>query len=441
MKLYIALVGRENVGKSSIFNKLIPSKQKAIVHNKPGVTVDFNIASASFGNIDFAIIDTPGGIKSFNRIKEFNAANAFILVIDNKCGILPEDQEIIKEIRKTGYPFFILVNKCDAKTDSNRDQYYELSPDHFFVSATQNTGFYQIEHALQKMQTQINKSSAKDISGLKCDLELETTIKIAILGKPNAGKSTFINKLIKQNRLLVSSVPGTTVDAIHIPFKYKDQDLVIIDTAGLRKKSKIENNSLEGIVTKTSIRSINLADICILMLDITETLTKQDWNIINTIYAKDKSVILVFNKIDLLDDLEFAHVKKEITYQADKMAKCYILFISCKENFNLIKPIDTCIQINKLYIQKISTHALNKWLKTATSHRNPVSSVQGKIIKLKYCNRICIKPIIIQIFSNYPQYLNQNYTSYLQNHFIKYFDLKGAVIKLKFTKTKNPYMP
>jgi GTP-binding protein len=441
MTLSIALVGRENVGKSSIFNKLTSCRQKAIVHNKPGVTVDFNILPSEIGNIHFFVIDTPGGIKAFDKVTNLQLANAFILVIDNTCGIVAEDEKIIKQIRKIGYPFFVLVNKCDVKSNTDILDYYKLSEEHFFVSAEQNAGFEQIKPGLQKLETKITNLIPHYIANLYRQKEDDITIKIAIVGKPNAGKSTFVNKLIKQNRLLVSDVPGTTIDAIHIPFKYKGQDFIIIDTAGLRKKTKVVTNSLEHIVNSVSIHSINLANICILMLDATETFSKQDWNIVNTIYAKGKSIILVFNKIDLLDSSQLSLLKREIAYQAEKMIKCYAIYISCKDNINLTSAINVCAKINDLYQQKISTHALNKWLKAATLHRNPTSEVKGKIIKLKYCNRICMKPIVIQIFTNYPQHLTPNYKTYLQSHFINHFLLKGAIVKMKFAKSNNPYSP
>lgn len=432
--LTVAIIGRTNVGKSTLFNKLSIG-QKAIVHDSLGVTIDYNFSTGKYDSLYFKIIDTPGGKN--NVISEHTElAHLFTLVLDHKIGVSGEDLEIVKTLRKNNKNFILLVNKYE-NTHVIDNQYYKIAQNPIFISAEHGVEIDRVKKAIRDFSFEKKILSSEDSI---INNQNKYDIKISIVGKPNTGKSTFINSLSKKQVVSTSPIAGTTIDSIYIPLNYKNKKICLIDTAGIRRKSKI-TKQVEKFSISHTLRSIKIANIIILMLDATQILYKQDWHILNIIHSKSKGIIIVVNKIDLLSQEEIKYLKHEVAYNAKKVSNPPVVYISSLRKKNVNHVIQKSILLFESYNKKISTHQLNKWLQNAIKNHNiPYASQIKKQVKLKYCTQINKVPIKIKIFTNFPKYIPQHYITYLTNSFIKYFDLFGTSVKLQFEKSKNPYL-
>ena len=431
----IAIVGKPNVGKSTLFNRII-KKRQSIVFDRSGVTRDCIIAHASFKNKEFILTDTAGFVpkmkESIDRtIYSLRECNLIFFVVGNSVD--DEDLSFANWLRRnsSNKEILLIKNKCDYKEQDN-PAYLGFSKN-FEVSAEHNIG---IRELLNYVVKKIPDESAQD----KTEIIKENNpkkISIAILGRPNVGKSTLMNKLSQEERSATSEIAGTTRDPISAEVKYKNINFNLIDTAGLRRKSRV-TDSLEIFSNSKAIKVIEKADIVLFLLDVSNlTLEKQDYTIINRILDSGKPIIIIANKSDKVDNAN--EIVDFIKLQINKflLNEVKIFAISSLNDDDFSRINEECCNLFKIARQKISTGKLNRWLqKTVKNHSHPI--ISDKKINLKYITQITDR-LIFNIFCNHPKLLDESYIQYLRNNFYKSFNISSAPVKFNFKSTINPY--
>ncbi len=440
--LKIALIGRPNVGKSTLFNRLI-GRRKAIVHNSPGVTRDWQEYPCDISGHACHVIDTAGLdyetkddiARGMTRQSEqaIEHADVLLFIIDVKDGVTPRDKAISRHIRKFGKTVMVLINKCEGKYDEDVfSQACALGFDIVLpISAVHGDGLYDLYAALEPYL-----SDAKDDSGKSA--AAEKPVKITIVGKPNAGKSTFINKILGNERLLTGPKPGITRDTISIPFRWKNRDLILFDTAGLRKKSKIDE-AVESMAASETIEAINMAEIVVVMLDVSQGITNQDLTIAHFAEKEGRAVVVAINKWDLIKDKKGTEkvVKQVIAKSLPQMKDVATIFMAGEKGEGLGELMRACLDTHKLWNTRVPTPALNKWLNEAVS-ANPPQMVQGRRLKLRYGVQIKTRPIEVALFVNNYEFTD-TYKKYLINKMRDKFKLPGVPIRISLRKSSNPY--
>ena len=430
----IAIIGRPNVGKSTLFNKLTKSR-KAIVSDFSGLTKDRNYEYISFGDKKSLLIDTGGIAQDHNILKEDIAEQAWIaaeessliiFLLDGSQNLNKEALDILSRLRKLNKTFITVLNKIDKKSDALiKEDLNKKGINNFFeISAEHSKNLLDLrsfnKKSLPSNQTQVPEGK-----------------KIAILGRPNAGKSTFINKFIKEDRLIVSEIAGTTIDAISIPFSVNDDDFVFIDTAGIRKGYR-NAHKIEYFSYVRAMHSVETCDVVIFMCDASEGLVDQDLKIINMVSEMGKPLVLAFNKMDLLtkrqkDDLY--ETKRVQSNFVDNFFKIEISGIKGRGFKKLFKVTNNVIENAQ---KKYTTSSLNKLLEKFTSQSAP-PSVNGRQLKLKHIHFGGINPTTLVIHSNQDKKIPQNYKKYLENSFRSSLKLQSIQLKLIFRKSDNPF--
>jgi len=430
----IAIIGRPNVGKSTLFNKLTKSRQ-AIVSDFSGLTKDRNYGYISFGEQKSLLIDTGGIAQDDTILKEDIAEQAWIaaeessliiFLLDGSQNLNKEDLDILSRLRKLNKTFITVLNKIDKKSDALiKEDLNKKGINNFFeISAEHSKNLLDLRSFIKKSlpsnQTQVPEGK-----------------KIAILGRPNAGKSTFINKFIKEDRLIVSEIAGTTIDAISIPFSVNDDDFVFIDTAGIRKVYR-NAHKIEYFSYVRAMHSVETCDVVIFMCDASEGLVDQDLKIINMVSEMGKPLVLAFNKMDLLskrqkDDLY--ETKRVQSNFIDNFFKIEISGIKGRGFKKLFKVTNNVIENAQ---KKYTTSSLNKLLEKFTTQSAP-PSVNGRQLKLKHIHFGGINPTTLVIHSNQDKKIPQNYKKYLENSFRSSLKLQSIQLKLIFRKSDNPF--
>tara|TARA_B100000287_G_scaffold434178_1_gene497915 strand:+ start:1919 stop:3313 length:1395 start_codon:yes stop_codon:yes gene_type:complete len=434
----IAILGRPNVGKSSLFNKLTKSRN-AIVSDFSGLTKDRNFGYFNLKDQQYLVIDT-GGITS--EITELSAAithqariaaedsNLILLVIDASTELTSDDIDLFQSIRKMNKNFLVVLNKIDIKNRSNaKDDLLKYgSREIIEISAEHSLG-------IKELQTHISKQFIQSSNANVTEKLLGT--KIAVIGRPNAGKSTFINQFTKQDRLIISDLPGTTIDSIHVPFVFDDEDFVFIDTAGIRKKYK-QSNAVEYFSYVRAMHSIEESDIVLMLIDSPEGIVDQDLRILNLIRGHGKPVVVALNKIDALSAEDLSDLKKTKKFQNSTLNDLVILQISALYKRGFKRLFNTLARVNKLAKTKFSTGKLNKLLSKFTNSTNG-PSVSGRQIKMRYVHFGGIHPTKLIVHSNFSTKIPSNYKRYLINSFREELNLKSIELSITFKKGDNPF--
>ena len=433
----VAIIGRPNVGKSTLFNKLTKSRS-AIVSNFSGLTKDRNYGLLSIGESKTFLIDT-GGIDSSkkesieNEISEqawiaVDESSLVLFVIDGSEELTNLDSKILENLRKRNKKFIAILNKNDKKNVSNAS--FDLSQkgikDSISISAEHSIG-------LDELKKYLKSNIAENIS----DTEEGNSPKISIIGRPNAGKSTLINSLSLKDRVIVSPLAGTTIDAINVPIEFGERKYELFDTAGIRKGYKTKTN-IEYFSYVRAMHAASESDITILLIDADSGLVDQDLKILSMIEKFGKPIILAINKIDLLSRKKmkefFDNKKMEKRFFEDlKLVK--ISALKGKGFKKLFREIDDTLQKS---VTKFTTSKLNRILKRVIEERSP-PSVSGKSLKFRYIHFAGINPTTLVIHSSQDKKLPANYKKYIYNSFKKYLDLKSIQLKIIFRKSDNPY--
>ena len=433
----VAIIGRPNVGKSTLFNKLTKSRS-AIVSNFSGLTKDRNYGLLSIGESKTFLIDT-GGIDSSkkesieNEISEqawiaVDESSLVLFVIDGSEELTNLDSKILENLRKRNKKFIAILNKNDKKNVSNAS--FDLSQkgikDSISISAEHSIG-------LDELKKYLKSNIAENIS----DTEEGNSPKISIIGRPNAGKSTLINSLSLKDRVIVSPLAGTTIDAINVPIEFGERKYELFDTAGIRKGYKTKTN-IEYFSYVRAMHAASESDLTILLIDADSGLVDQDLKILSMIEKFGKPIILAINKIDLLSRKKmkefFDNKKIEKRFFEDlKLVK--ISALKGKGFKKLFKEIDDTLQKS---VTKFTTSKLNRILKRVIEERSP-PSVSGKSLKFRYIHFAGINPTTLVIHASQDKKLPANYKKYIYNSFKKYLDLKSIQLKIIFRKSDNPY--
>ena len=435
----IAVIGQPNVGKSTLFN-LLCKKKIALSGDSAGITRDRKKFLAQIFEYGFYLIDTPGfennkgkltALMKEQIILAIEEADAIFFIVESHLLPTIDTIELAKIVRKHDKVTLLLANKADLIDYYDESEHRKLglgAP--IPISATCNYG---IENVVLKLEQ--NK-----IPLVKFEAKKEDTIPVAILGKPNVGKSTLFNKLTKMGRVIISDVPGTTVDSISEIIEFEGKKIEIIDTAGLRKRNKIDND-IEHFSAGSSISAIKRAAVILLMIDAEKGFTTQDLNILSVVVNEGKSLILLVNKMDMIKNKK--DFVKDITYYIEKRVNeikgAPILFISAQSISSTKTILNMIIDLHIRFNITVNTSYLNRILRSAVEkHMPPI--VRGRRLKFKYIVQTATKPPSFNIFTNLKEHVPKHYNSYIVNELRKELKLEGTVIRTNYVQVKNPYI-
>ena len=439
MKQVVAIVGRPNVGKSTLFNKLIGDRL-SIVKNEPGVTRDRLYREMEWSGKEFLLVDT-GGLEPktddfmMNKIKEqaqvaIDEADVVIFLVDGKAGITGLDEDVANVLRKKDKKVVVAVNKIDnyMRDQENILEFYALG----FEDVIGISGEHKINLG-DLLDAVISKFDRKK------EKSREEGLKIAVLGRPNAGKSSLVNKLLNEERSIVSDIAGTTRDSIDSSLKYDGETYTLIDTAGIRKQSKIED-SIEYYSVLRAVKSIKRADVCVLMLDATELLTEQDKRVAGLIYDERKPVIIAINKWDLIekDNTSVKNFTELVKADLPFLSYAPVITISALTGKRTINILEQAKFINEEYHKKITTGLLNQILSEMIA-QNPVPTRKGRAVKINYATQVGEAPPRFVFFSNNPELIHFSYQRYIENKLREYFGFEGCPIDIVFNKKNEGY--
>jgi GTP-binding protein len=430
-KPIVAIVGRPNVGKSTLFNRLTGGRV-AIVEDTPGVTRDRLYRDAEWLGQSFTVVDTggiefSGGEDSItNQIRKqaeiaVAEADVILLLVDSRAGLLPQDEEIAAQLRKTSKPVILVVNKVEQfKDNSDLYDFYRLGfEDLVCISAEHglNTGDL-LDLVVSKFPVPPEDETEPDV------------IKIAVVGRPNVGKSSLVNAILGQERVIVSNIAGTTRDAIDVPFARKNQRYLLIDTAGMRRKGNIAENTERYSVIR-ALRAVDRSDVVLIVLDATEGVTEQDKRIAGYVHEAGKGAVLVVNKWDLIekDEKTMHRFDAEIRRQLAFMPYAPTLYVSALTKQRIVKITDLVDFVAEQQVQRISTSVLNEVISEAVQMAPPPSE-KGKRLKILYVTQTGIKPPHFVFFVNEPELMHFSYLRYLENKLRENFGFEGTPLKI-----------
>ncbi len=429
-KPIVAVVGRPNVGKSTFFNAVV-GRRLSIVEDTPGVTRDRIYADVDWLDYRFTMIDT-GGIEPESRDElhiqvrnqaqaAIESADVIVFMVDGKEGVTPADIDVANMLRKADKPVVLAVNKIDTpEEEAALYEFYSLAiGDPVSVSAAHKKGFGDL---LDRIVQHIDKAESED--------DYDDVIKIAVVGKPNAGKSSLVNCILGEERAIVSDIPGTTRDAIDTPFEVNGQRYVIIDTAGIRRKSRI-NESIERYSVLRALSAIRRCDVALIVIDAVEEATEQDEKIAGLVHEEGKGAILVVNKWDLIekDTYTMNEYRKRLFDKLSFMTYAPTLFISARTGQRVSRILEL---VNYVYNQctfRISTGVLNDCIADAVAVNEPPSD-KGRRLRIYYGTQASIKPPTFVLFVNEPELMHYSYKRYMENYFRKTFGLEGTPIRI-----------
>lgn len=433
MNKIVAIVGRPNVGKSTLFNRLTESRE-AIVDPTSGVTRDRHYGSVNWNGRIFSVIDTGGYVNDSDDVFEteinrqvniaIEEAALILLMVDVDTGLTDLDESVAKMLRRSGKDVLLVVNKVDNNSRLlDAAEFYRLGlGDYFPVSSINGAGTGDL---LDKI---VNKLPHEEQE------EEETLPRIAVVGRPNVGKSSLLNSLMGENRNIVTPVAGTTRDSIFIRYKKYEHDFLLVDTAGLRRKSRVSED-VEFYSTLRSVRAIENSDVCLLMIDATIGIESQDLNIMNIILSNNKGLVLLVNKWDLAekDSNSARDIEKYIRNKTLPFIDYPILFISAISKQRIHRVINEAMRVHANRTKKITTSALNNYLLPLIEN-TPPPAIKGKFIRIKYISQLPTYYPSFAFFCNHPQYLRDPYKRFLENRLREKFEFTGSPIKIFFRK-------
>lgn len=433
MSRIVAIVGRPNVGKSTLFNRLTDSRE-AIVDEMSGVTRDRNYGVANWNGIDFSVIDTGGYVQNSDDIFEeeinkqvllaIEEADLILFMVDVTSGIHALDTAVAELLRRSEKKTLLVVNKVDNNERlADATEFYGLGlGDYFPLSSVNGSGTGEL---LDEVVKTLPSESPEEVPELP---------RIAIVGRPNVGKSSLVNSLVGEERNIVTPVAGTTRDSIYTRYNKFQHDLLLVDTAGLRKKGKISED-VEFYSVMRAVRAIENADICLLLIDATRGIESQDLNILSLIMKNNKGMIVLVNKWDLVekDSNTALRFEQEIKEKTAPFTDYPVLFISATNKQRIHKVLEVIEQVNENRKRKISTSELNEVMLGIISN-TPPPATKGKYVKIKYVTQLPVYTPSFAFFCNLPQYVKEPYKRFIENRMREKFDFSGVPLRIFFRK-------
>lgn len=450
MSFTLAIVGRPNVGKSTLFNRLA-GKQHAIVDDTPGVTRDWREGEGNIGPLEFRVIDTAGLEQSAkdtlaarmtaHSMLAIEEANVVLFVVDGRAGITPVDQHFAGILRKTGKPVVIAVNKAEGRAgdatvmEANTLGFGSAIP----ISAAHGEGMGDLYDALAPFESLVvSRESAEEDILTTNDQRLTTPLSIAIVGRPNAGKSTLANALIGKERMLTGPEAGITRDAISADFEWEGHHFTLVDTAGMRKRAKVDAG-LEKLSVSDTLRAIRYAQVVVLMVDASSPLDKQDIQIASLVEQEGRALVLAINKWDLATDKKawMRAIEERVGTVMAQVRGVPLVTLSAERREGLSQLMKAVLGAYAVWNMRIPTGQLNRWLEGALeAHMPPM--IDGRRLKIRYVTQAKTRPPTF-VFSANISPLPDHYARYLINTLRETFDMPGTPIRLKVKKSKNPY--
>ena len=434
MSNIVAIVGRPNVGKSTLFNRLI-GKRRAIVNEESGVTRDRNYGKSEWNGKEFSVIDTGGYVCNSEDIFEeeinkqvllaIDEADVILFMVDTETGITDLDQNFARLLRNINKPVYVVANKVDNSEQLyDAQEFYSLGigEELFCISSMSGSGTGDL---LDKVVSHFQESTVEDTDHLP---------RITIVGRPNVGKSSTINALLGQERNIVTDIAGTTRDTLNTRYTQFGYDFVLVDTAGVRKKAKV-NEDVEFYSVMRSIRAIEDSDVCLLLLDATRGMEAQDLNIFHLIERNQKGVVIVVNKWDLIekDNKTLLQYENDIREKISPFRDVDIIFASALTKQRLLKALETALRVYENRQQKIKTSELNKVMLEAIENYPPPAT-KGKFVKIKYVAQLPTHAPSFAFYCNLPQYVREPYKRFLENKIRENWDFKGVPMQIFMRK-------
>jgi GTP-binding protein len=447
MTFTVAIVGRPNVGKSTLFNRLV-GRRLALVAEQPGVTRDRREGAAQLLDLSFTAIDTAGLDEVDEASLEarmqaqtelaIETADLALFLIDARAGLTPLDRHFADWLRRGPTPVVLVANKCEGRdSEAGRMEAFALGlGEPVPLSAEHNLGLSDLRYAIDAAV-----GSLADDDESVVEAEADRPLQLAIVGRPNVGKSTLVNKLVGEERVLTGPEAGITRDAIAIAWHYKDRPIRLIDTAGLRRRAKAVEK-LEQMSAADTQRAVNFAHVVVLLLDAEAPMEKQDLTIARQVVEEGRALVIAINKWDVCADRAAA-----MKALGDRLERSFpqtrgvpVVTISALRGDKLDRLLDAVFAAYEVWNRRIPTAALNRWL-AAMIERHPPPAPAGRRIKLRYMTQVKTRPPSFAIFCSRPQALSDSYLRYLENGLREDFDLPGTPIRIALRKGKNPYAP
>ncbi len=440
--LRVAIVGRPNVGKSTLFNRLVAQKI-ALVDDEPGVTRDWREGEARLGDLHFTVVDTAGleeapdetltGRMQAQSQTAIAAADLALFMIDARAGVTPADTHFARLLRGFDKPTVLVANKAESHAaDPGLLEAYELGfGDPVAISAEHGEGMADLLDALRAADAAVDREAAAADEG--------PGLRIAVVGRPNAGKSTLINRLLGEDRLLTSDEAGTTRDAIAVDLDWRGHHLRLFDTAGLRRRSRVDAK-LEKLAVGDALRAIRFAEVVVLLVDAERPFDRQDLHIADLVEREGRAIVLAVNKWDLVEDRQamLADLREQASRLLPQLAGVHLVTVTARTGKGLDRLLEAVIATHEVWNRRIPTARLNAWLK-GMLERHPPPAVSGRRIRLRYMTQAKARPPTFVAFCSRPDVLPAAYTRYLVHGLRDDFDLPGVPIRLLLRKGDNPY--
>jgi GTP-binding protein len=449
MPLTVAIVGRPNTGKSTLFNRLA-GKKLAIVDDTPGVTRDWSVVPTNLGGLDLKIVDTAGFEKGASDSLQarmvaqtraaIRRADVCILLVDARAGVTPGDEIVADALRKSGKPVILVANKsesAEAAMAGEAEAYALGFGEPIAMSAEHGLGLAELRDALAPYAEKAEGDSSEAAS--EAGSEAERPLRLAIIGRPNVGKSSLMNRLIGEERALTGPEAGITRDAVLAEWQWQGRDILLHDTAGLRKKAKIEAE-LEKASVGSTLNAIRFADCVILVIDATQPLEKQDLTIADLIAREGRALVFVVNKWDLVKDraATLKHLREGVDGLLPQVAGAALVGVSALTGEGVDRVMPAALEAERVWNTRIPTAQLNRFLEEAVQ-RHPPPAVRGRRVRIRYMTQAKARPPSFVLFGNQLKALPQSYLRYLTNALRSAFGLNGAPIRFSLRTTENPY--